>query len=60
MGDFTVPNARQRELCLECGIDPEGFMVILENDRALMLLHLKSRNEVSIYKNERVKKRGSQ
>lgn len=58
MGDFTVPNEAQRALCLECGIDPEGFMVILDNDRSLMLLHLKSRNEVSIYKNVRVKHGG--
>lgn len=55
MGDFTVPNETQRALCLECGIDPEGVVVILDNDRSLMLLHLKSRNEVSIYKNVRVK-----
>ena len=58
MGDFTVPNEEQKRLCRECGVDPEGFMVILENDRCLALLHLKSRNEVSIYKNVRVKKHG--
>lgn len=55
MGDFTVPNEAQRALCLECGIDPEGVVVILDNDRVLMLLHLKSRSDISIYKNARVK-----
>ena len=55
MGQFTVPNETQRKLCRECGIDPEGVMVILDNDRVLALLHLKSRNEVMISKNVRVK-----
>ena len=55
MGQFTVPNREQRELCRECGIDPDGFQVILDNDRSLWLLHLKSRNEVMISKNVRVK-----
>lgn len=59
MGDFTVPNEAQRALCLECGIDPEGVVVILDNDRVLMLLHLKSRSDISIYKNARAK-HGSQ
>ena len=54
MGQFTVLNAEQKELCRECGVDPEGFMVIVDNDRTLALLHLKSRNEVSIHKNRRV------
>lgn len=55
MGEFTVPNEAQRRLCWESGVDPEVFLVILDNDRCLMLLHLESRNEVSIYKNVRVK-----
>lgn len=54
MGQFSVPNAVQQALCRECGIDPEGFVVILDNDRILTLLHLKSRNEVMISKNRRV------
>lgn len=55
MGLFTVLDEEQSALCRECGIDPEGFMVILDNDRCLMMLHLKSRNEVMISKNVRVK-----
>ncbi|MBQ3193759.1 MAG: hypothetical protein IJB59_09360 [Oscillospiraceae bacterium] len=55
MGQFTVPNDAQRELCRDCGIDPAGFMVILDNDRVLAMVHLKSRNEVMISKNVRVK-----
>lgn len=54
MGLFTVLDEEQSALCRECGIDPEGFMVILDNDRCLTLLHLKSRNEVMISKNVRV------
>lgn len=53
MGMFAVLNEAQSALCRECGIDPEGFLVILDNDRCLMLLHLKSRNEVMIQKNRR-------
>lgn len=55
MGLFKMLDEEQSALCRECGIDPEGFMVILDNDRCLMLLHLKSRNEVMISKNVRVK-----
>ena len=50
MGDFSVPNKEQKALCRECGIDPEGVVVILENDSTLALLHLKTRNEVTITK----------
>ena len=57
MGEFTMPNAAQRELCAACGIDPEGYVIIRENDRLLTMLHLKSRNEIMISKNE-VKKHG--
>ena len=59
MGLFTVLDEEQMALCRECGIDPEGFMVILDNDRCLMLLHLKSRNEVMIQKNRRAKHGGA-
>lgn len=55
MGEFTVPNEAQRRLCRENGVDPEVFQVILDNDRCLILLHLDTQNEVSIYKNVRVK-----
>lgn len=52
MGNFSVPNRKQVDLCRECGIDPEGVVVILENDSTLALLHLKTRNEVTITKGE--------
>ena len=55
MGEFKVLNQEQQMLCRECGIDPEGMTVILENDSALVMMHLRTRNEVSIYKNVRVK-----
>lgn len=63
MGGFPVPNREQAALCRECGIDPEGVVVILENDRTLAMLHLKSRNEVTITKGEaqrRKEKHGNQ
>ncbi len=55
MGDFTEPNAEQKALCREVNIDPAGYVVILDNERLLVMLHLKSRNEVTIHKNRRVK-----
>lgn len=51
MGKFSVLNEQQRKLCQECGINPEGLAVILENDTVLWMLHLKTRNEISIQKN---------
>lgn len=50
MGDFTVPNERQAQLCRDCGINPQGVAVILENDSVLAMLHHKSGNEVTITK----------
>ena len=55
MGDFTVLNAEQAALAREADIDPAGYVVILDNDRSLVMLHLKSRNEVTIHKNRRAK-----
>lgn len=57
MGDFTVPNEEQAALCQETGVDPDQFMVILENDTTLCLLHIKTRNEVSVHKNRRITKK---
>lgn len=50
MGDFTVPNAHQAQLCRDSGVDPAGMAVILENDRVQWMLHHKSGNEVTITK----------
>lgn len=50
MGDFTVPNDRQAQLCRECNIDPAGMTVILENDSVLAMQHHISGNEVTITK----------
>ena len=50
MGDFTIPNARQEQLCRDCGLDSAGVLVILENDRVLAMQHPKSGNEVAIIK----------
>lgn len=52
MGDYTTPNERQRQLCLDSHVDPTGMSVILENETALRLKHHKSGNVVSIIKGE--------
>lgn len=57
MGDYTVPNERQRQLCRESGVEPEDMSVILENETALRMKHHKSGNIVSIYKEEAQKRR---
>lgn len=54
MGDYTSPTKEQLALCRECDINPEGYVVILDNDRMLCMRHLKTRNEISIIKNRRV------
>lgn len=51
---FAVPNQEQKELLRECGIDPQGYAVVLDDKDHLCLLHLKSRNEILICKNRRV------
>lgn len=63
MGGFPVPSREQAALCRECGIDPEGVVVILENESTLAMIHLKTRNEVTITKGEaqrRKEKHGNQ
>lgn len=57
MGNYTVVNERQAALCRECGIDPTGMSVILENENGLWLLHHKTRNTVSIIKGDAQKRR---
>lgn len=57
MANYTVPTAEQKQLCRDCGINPEGMAVILENDSILAMLHLKTRNEVTITKGELQKRR---
>ena len=52
MGDFTEPNARQKRLCLESDVGPEGMQVIHDSDDALTLMHHKSGNQVMIIKGE--------
>lgn len=52
MGDYTSPNERQRQLCRDSNVNPEGMSVILENENALRLKHHKSGNTVSIIKGE--------
>ena len=59
MGQYPVLNEEQEQLVKNTGMDPVQFVVILDNDRCLCLLHLKTRNEVSIFKNE-VRTHGSQ
>lgn len=60
MSDFSVPNEEQRKLMQDCGIDPSGYAVTTDNERTLSALHLKTRNEIMIIKNERMKLRGNQ
>lgn len=57
MGDFTAINARQAALCRECGVDPEGKSVILENESCLLLRHHKSGNDVRVIKGEAQRRR---
>lgn len=52
MGDYKEPNSRQRQICLDSHVDPDGMSVILENENALRLKHHKSGNIVSIIKGE--------
>lgn len=52
MGDFAALNQRQKALCRESGVDPEGMSVILENENTLRMLHHKTRNLVTIHKGE--------
>ena len=56
---FSVPNQAQKEILKECGINPQGYAVMLDDKDRLCLLHLKSRNEIMICKNRR-KTNGSQ
>ena len=60
MSDFKVPTEEQRSLLMECDIDPEGYVVRTDNDRSMCVLHLKTRNEILIMKNERMRIRGNQ
>lgn len=48
---FSVPDGAQVQLLRQCDIDPEGYVVVLENDEVLWVRHLKTRNDVSIMKN---------
>ena len=52
---FTVPTAEQAEILREMGMDPEAYVVHLAREDAMWLLHLKTRNEVMITINRRVK-----
>ena len=52
-GRFTVPTEAQARMCRECGIDPGGYVVRLESEDTLVMLHLKTRNEFMIVKNRR-------
>lgn len=57
---YTVLNSDQVQLCRDCGIDPTGMVVILENENVLALLHHKTRNEVSIGKGEAQRRKEAQ
>ena len=58
MSDFRVPNEEQRKLMEDCGIEPKGYAVMTDNDRTLSVIHLKTRNEIMILKNERLRNHG--
>lgn len=51
---FSVPNKEQEQWIRECDMDPAGYVVRTDSEDMLGLLHLKSRNEVTIVKNRRV------
>ena len=50
MGNFKVPNERQKALIRKNNIDPEPFSVILENDSCLAMLNRLTGDEVTIIK----------
>lgn len=53
-GAFKVPDREQERLIRECGMDPGEFVVILNSEQMLCLLHSKTRHEVMICPNRRV------
>lgn len=59
MGRFSVLNQEQAQLVRDIGMDPDQFVVLVDNERAMYLMHIKSRNEVTIHKKQGVY-RGSQ
>ena len=59
MGQFTALNDEQAGWVREIGADPREFSLILDNEQCMVLMHMKSRNELMLYKNRRVK-RGNQ
>ena len=55
MGDFTVLSEEQKAFVRSIGIEPKGYVVIVDNERTLCMRHLKTRHDVMISKNEVVK-----
>lgn len=47
-GEFRNLTQEEIEICQENGIAVEGKVVVLSNDSGLLLLHHKTRDEVSI------------
>lgn len=56
---FTVPNREQSELLREMGIDPDGYGIMTDDEDSMSARHLKTRHDILISKNRRVKN-GSQ
>lgn len=54
-GAFTVPNVEETELLLELGLEPDAFAVVLSSEDTLWLMHYKSRHDLVIHINRRVK-----
>lgn len=57
---FTVPNQAQTALLREMGIDPNGYVIMTDNEDTMTARHLKTRHDIFISKNRRVMKNDSQ
>ena len=52
MHKFEVPDGEVLEVMKKLGIGPEGYAVRLANDHIIVLLHYKTRHEITIMKGD--------
>ena len=53
--NFTVPDQEQSMFMREMGIDPDGYAIMTDNEDTMTARHLKTRHDIFISKNRRVK-----
>lgn len=53
---FAVPDQEQSALMREMGIDPDGYAIMTDNEDTMTARHLKTRHDIYISKNRRVKR----